>query len=111
MAVLFIALANGVVFAQFEKGELRVSVTDATGLALPSSLTLVSEASRTKRESNTNDAGQFTFQHLPFGVYQVTVEHAGFNPYSTIVEIRTRSSSRHPCPAQRENCIDGSSGQ
>lgn len=88
--LLCIALANGIAFAQFEKGELRVSVTDATGLALPSSLTLVSEASRTKRESNTNDAGQFTFQHLPFGVYHVTVEHAGFDPYSTIVEIRTQ---------------------
>src|SRR5581483_10997970 len=75
--------------AQLETGELRVFATDATGLALPSSVTLVSQSSRTRREFNTDGAGKFTFQHLPFGIYHLTVEHPGFTPYSAIVEIRS----------------------
>ncbi|HEY7307705.1 MAG TPA: TonB-dependent receptor [Bryobacteraceae bacterium] len=75
--------------AQFETGELRVSVSDATGLDLPSQVVLVSESSRTRRESKTNDSGQFTFQHLPFGTYHLTVEHPNFSSYSTIVDIRS----------------------
>ncbi|MBV8818654.1 MAG: TonB-dependent receptor [Acidobacteriaceae bacterium] len=75
-------------FAQLEKGALKVSVTDATGLALPSSVTLVSEASQTRRQATTDQSGQITFDHLPFGVYHVTVEHASFNPFSSMVQIR-----------------------
>ncbi len=75
--------------AQFETGELRVSVTDATGLPLPSSVNLASESSRTRREFNTNDVGQFTFQHLPFGIYHLSVNHPGFAPYSSIIEIHS----------------------
>ncbi len=85
-----ILLAAPFACAQLETGEVRVSVTDATGLALPSSLALSSESSQTRREFNTNDAGQFTFQKLPFGLYRLVVEHAGFTPYSKIVEIRSQ---------------------
>ncbi len=74
-------------FAQLNSGEIRVSVTDPAGLALPSSLSLVSEASRTHRDVKTNDSGQFTFQHLPFGNYHLTVSHSGFTPYSAMVDI------------------------
>ncbi len=85
LAILFSSLA----FAQLEKGKLKVFVTDATGLALPSTVTLVSESSQTRRESDTDQAGQVTFEHLPFGIYHVSVEHASFNAYSTIVQIRS----------------------
>ncbi len=74
---------------QLGTGELRVVVTDVTGLPLPSGLNLVSESSRTRRDCNTNNLGQFTFQHLPFGVYRLTVEHSGFTPYSAIFEIHS----------------------
>ncbi len=84
-----IVLAHRFASAQLETGELRVSVTDATGLALPSSVTLASESSQTHRDANTNDTGQFTFQHLPFGIYRLSVQHPGFTVYSTVVEIRT----------------------
>src|SRR5205823_1175403 len=62
---------------------------DSSGLPLPSSVTLVSQSSQIRRESETNEVGQFTFQHLPFGVYHLTIEHAGFTPFSTMLEIRT----------------------
>ncbi len=87
--ILVSVVACPAALAQFESGEVRVFVSDATGLPLPSSVTLTSESSQTRREFNTNDAGQFTFQNLPFGVYHLTVEHSGFTPYATILEIHS----------------------
>ncbi len=37
----------------------------------------------------SDDAGHYNFQHLPFGMYRLTVEHAGFTPSSSLVEIRS----------------------
>lgn len=87
--ILSIALVAPAARAQQDLGELRVSVTDATGLALPSLLTLVSDSSQTRRETKTNDAGAYYFEHLPFGVYRIAAEHPGFIPYSGTIEIRT----------------------
>jgi outer membrane cobalamin receptor len=88
-AVLLAIAAVPLCFAQLEKGELKVTVTDATGLALPSHVSIVSESSQTRRDGDTDASGQIVFQHLPFGAYKVTVEHASFNPYATIVPIHT----------------------
>jgi len=74
---------------QFETGALHLDVSDPSGLALPSTVTLVSEATRTRRQNKTNDAGQIQFQHLPFGVYRLTVDHPGFSSYSALLEIRS----------------------
>lgn len=86
--LLFFFIA-AVASAQLGTGELRLSVTDATGLPLPSSGTLASDAPRIEREFETNDAGQFTFQHLPSGRYRLAVGHSGFAPSSKLVEIRS----------------------
>jgi outer membrane cobalamin receptor len=88
MRIGLLLLACGVLSAQVDTGELRLSVSDSTGLALPSAGTLVSAASQTRREFKTDDAGRFTLQHLPFGMYRLTVEHAGFAASSSLVEIR-----------------------
>lgn len=74
---------------QVDTGVLRLTVSDPTGLALPSSGKLVSAASQTRREFQTDDTGHFTFQHLPFGIYRLTVAHEGFTPSSSLVEIRS----------------------
>ena len=79
----------GLACAQIETGEVRLSVSDSTGLALPSSGMLVSDASQTRREFNTDGAGHFTFQRLPFGLYRITVEHPSFTTASQLVEIRS----------------------
>src|ERR1039457_6623011 len=89
MRIGLILLACGLVWGQVDTGELRLSVSDSTGLALPSSGTLVSAASQTRREFRTDDAGRFTFQHLPLGMYRLTMEHAGFARSSSLIEIRS----------------------
>src|SRR5437868_12411218 len=87
--VLLLLFVAAVACAQLGTGELRLSITDATGLPLPSSGTLVSDAPRIEREFESNDAGQFTFQHLPSGRYRLAVRHPGFAPSFTLVEIRS----------------------
>jgi hypothetical protein len=86
--LLFFAICQ-VSFAQVQNGELRVTVSDPSGLPLPSSIALVSESSRTERDTKTSANGQFAFHHLAMGVYRLTVDHAGFTPYSSLVEIRS----------------------
>jgi outer membrane cobalamin receptor len=75
--------------AQIERGELRLTVTDATGLPLGGSGTLASEAPQMFRRFTIDESGQFALRDLPFGVYRLIVEHGGFDPYSTVVEVRT----------------------
>lgn len=89
VAIFFAYLIAIPVLAQFEKGSLRVTVTDPANLPLPSSLTLASDASRTHREASTGGNGQFTFEHLPFGVYRLTVNHPGFAPVNTLIQVHS----------------------
>ena len=90
-APLLMAFATGFcALAQLETGEIRLSVTDPAGLALPSSSGgLGSDASHTQRTFRTDTEGKFTFSRLPFGVYRLSVEHAGFQRYTALVEVRS----------------------
>jgi len=82
-------LLGALLFGQVEMGEIRLSVTDATGLALPSSGTLISEATHTRRAFDTDSAGLATFHNLPFGVYRLTMQRPGFATFSSLVEVRS----------------------
>jgi outer membrane cobalamin receptor len=88
-AILLAHLVAIPAIAQFEKGSVRVSVTDPANLPLPSSLALTSDASRTHREATSTNNGQFTFEHLPFGLYHLTVSHPGFTPSNTLVAVHS----------------------
>src|SRR5436853_4216732 len=74
---------------QVERGEIRLTVTDQTGLPVTASGTLASEAPQLFRAFATDAAGRFTLQDLPFGVFRLIVERDGFMPSSTVVEVRT----------------------
>jgi hypothetical protein len=84
-----LGVASRPAFAQIQSGELRVTVSDPSGLPLPANISLLSEASRTERDSKTGDTGQYAFHHLPLGTYRLRIEHAGFNSYSSMIEIRS----------------------
>src|ERR1017187_9007209 len=77
-------------WAQLETGEIRLSVTDPSGRPLPSSSgVLASDASHTQRGFATDGQGHFTFEHLPFGMYRLTIGHSGFQKYEMLVEVRS----------------------
>ena len=89
LVAVCVCLAGAPMRAQLSSGELRIVVTDATGLSLHASGTLASDASQTRRPFDTDAAGRFTFDRLPTGRYRLTVSSAGFAPHSEPVEIRS----------------------
>ncbi len=78
-------------FGQTNTGELRLKVTDASGLAIVKArVTLRSEGNQYSNSLVTNDAGQLDVSRLAFGEYQISVLQPGFAPFSETVEIRSQ---------------------
>ena len=75
--------------AQSDSGELRLKVTDPTGLGVKSSVQLVSEGNQVRKTLVTDETGNLTAKLLPFGVYRLDVQREGFAPFSNSIEIRS----------------------
>jgi hypothetical protein len=88
LAAFFVAFPAGAV-AQDRSGELRLSVSDASGAALPAHGTLFSQANHFELSFDTSPSGDYTARKLPLGSYKLTLEQTGFAPYAALVEIRS----------------------
>ncbi len=75
--------------AQSNSGELRLKVTDPDGLAVRSTVELVSEVNRFHKSLVTDEQGILTAKLLPFGLYRVEILHEGFAPFSESLEVRS----------------------
>jgi hypothetical protein len=75
--------------AQDRSGELRLSVADASGAALPAHGMLISQANHFELSFDTSPSGEYTAKKLPLGSYKLTLEQTGFAAYSTLIEIRS----------------------
>lgn len=80
--------------AQSNSGSLRLKVLDPAGLGLESSLELVCEANQVRRSYSTDPAGNLEARSLPFGLYHIHIDHAGFVSYSGAIEIRSSLPAR-----------------
>jgi hypothetical protein len=76
-------------FGQANTGELRVTVTDSTGAALPGPVEVVSQAHEFRQQVTTDSGGVAVVRRLPFGSYRVGVSRSGFADVSQIVEVRS----------------------
>ncbi len=85
LAVLFAAGQ----FGPANTGELRVTVTDPTGAALPGPVDVANQASDFHQKLDTDAAGVLVLRRLPFGSYRIAVSRTGFDDASRIVEIRS----------------------
>ena len=86
IAVLLWALP---MLAQSTTGELRLTVTDPTGLGLKSTVELVSQGNEYRNTFTTDDQGNLDAKRLPYGIYQVQIRAQGFAQVSESVEIRS----------------------
>ena len=75
--------------AQNRSGELRLSVADATGAALPAHGVLISQANRFELSFDIAATGEYTAKELPLGTYHLTLQHPGFATYDSLVQIRS----------------------
>ena len=83
---LFCALP---LLGQSNRGELRLKVTDPSGLAVKTAVQISSRANQYRTTLATDDQGRMTIQRLPYGVYQLEIKQAGFADVSASVEIRS----------------------
>jgi hypothetical protein len=82
-------LLSVTVLAQSNTGELRLTVTDPSGLGVKSTVELVSEANQYRYTFTTDDQGNLDAKRLPYGIYQVQIEAPAFARVSEPLEIRS----------------------
>ena len=84
--ILLLCLSS---LAQSNTGELRLKVTDPSGLGVQSKVELVSEANQYRYTFTTDAQGNLDARRLPYGIYQVQIEAPSFARVSEPVEIRS----------------------
>ena len=84
-----VVAGSGRVLAQVNTGELRLRVTDSTGLGLKASVSVASDASQYRKMFESGLGGDLDVKNLPYGVYEVRVERVGFGVRGETVEVRS----------------------
>ena len=93
--LLCLLLCSMPLFSQSDTGELRIKVTDPSGLAVRCSVELVSEANQYRNMLATDEQGNLDVQRLPYGIYQLAIKQAGFADVSESIEIRSSIPAEH----------------
>jgi TonB-dependent Receptor Plug Domain len=75
--------------AQSFTGELRLSVTDPSGLGVKSTVEVISEANQYHNTFTTDEQGNLDAKRLRYGIYRVQIEAPSFARVSERVEIRS----------------------
>ncbi|HUN88923.1 MAG TPA: TonB-dependent receptor [Terriglobales bacterium] len=76
-------------FGQSNSGELRLKITDPSGLAVKVLVRITSEANQYRHVLGTDEQGTLTVQNLPYGVYQIQVNQPGFAEVAQSVNIHS----------------------
>src|ERR1700729_156847 len=80
LLALVIATALWSARAQSTFGNIRGTVTDASGAVIPGATVSVHSLDQNfDRQATTTDAGEFLVENLQPGHYSVTVDHSGFS--------------------------------
>ena len=86
---MLVLLWASCLLAQSNRGELRLTVTDPSGLGVKAKLSLVSEANQYNNSLTTGEDGKLNVQRLSYGLYTFTVQGTGFAPVSRTVDIHS----------------------
>jgi TonB-dependent Receptor Plug Domain len=87
--IMVVFLSTLPMLGQSFTGELRLTVTDPSGLGVKSTVQLISEANQYHYTFTTDDRGRLEAKRLPYGIYQVQIEAPAFARVSEPVEIRS----------------------
>ena len=75
--------------AQTAEGELRVSVRDADGLAVPARIELTGRNPRFEAQADADVTGRARLSRIPLGVYSLVVGYPRFEDRTEIIEVRS----------------------
>ncbi|MBS1803733.1 MAG: TonB-dependent receptor [Acidobacteria bacterium] len=93
LAVL--CLVSGGVYGQANHGELRLHVTDPSGGGVRATVHLSSEANQYRADLETDKQGRVDAARLPYGIYRLDVDQAGFAAVSETISIRSSIPLKH----------------
>lgn len=107
--VLFVlATLTGVAMAQTETGQIIGRVTDPSGALVPgANITVRSEGTGATRTATSKEDGNYIVSNLPPGIYEVTVQAAGFANSVTRVNITVGSQT----PVESALSVAGVTGE
>jgi len=88
-AVTVLFFGSFALFAQSNTGELRLTVTDPSGMRVRSTVELISESNQYRYTFVTDDQGNLDAKRLPYGIYRVRVQAQAFAEVSESEEIRS----------------------
>jgi hypothetical protein len=75
-----LVLSSGTAWSQKITATMRGDVTDPSGAAVAGAKVVVrNQATNAERDAVTNDRGAYVVDLLPAGLYDVSIEHEGFN--------------------------------
>jgi hypothetical protein len=89
--LLFFSFWVGNVSAQTETGQIAGTVSDQSGAVISGASVTAISAGGLKRESTTNENGNYTITNLQPGVYEVKVEKDGFMGLTQRVQVTVGS--------------------
>jgi hypothetical protein len=81
--------------AQSNSGEIRLKVTDPSGLGVKTAIHVSSEANQYRAILQTDNQGNLVLQRLPFGLYTLAIEQTGFAPVTETVALASSIPIRH----------------
>jgi hypothetical protein len=82
LALAFVALVAAPALAQFDSGQINGFVRDAQGQMVPgATVRILNEATQRERSYTSDATGYYVATTLPPGLYQLTVELAGFKKF------------------------------
>ena len=93
LALFFLITATA--FGQSTSGELRLKVTDPSGLGVKTTVQIISDANQYRNTLATNDQGSLDVQRLPYGIYRLEISQPGFATVSVSVEIRSSLATEY----------------
>ncbi len=79
---------------QANHGSLLLTVTDASGRGVKTSVRIASEANQYRSSLETDNQGQLDVRQLPYGTYTLEIQQEGFSRVSESVAIRTSLPTR-----------------
>jgi predicted heme/steroid binding protein len=82
LAALLVILAGGLL-GQSDSGTISGFVKDPSGATVPGAKVTVKNQTGLERETTTNESGYYTVTNVPPGLYDLSVEAAGFKKYES----------------------------
>ena len=94
LTLLFLFCAS-TVLCQSNRGELHLKVVDPKGAGVKASVQIKSEANGYQNVLATDDQGSLDLRRMPYGIYQLVIEQAGFAVSADTVQINSTIAIDH----------------